>query len=77
MRNWEEKLQIAAGEDNVDELRTLAEEQLRVYRDNLPKPGTNQSAGTPNDSHLMTGAEGRKLAYRFYDFLHSKFKHLI
>ncbi|XP_075906984.1 uncharacterized protein LOC142904639 isoform X2 [Nelusetta ayraudi] len=39
MRNWEEKLQIAAGEDNVDELRALAEDQLRVYRENLPKPG--------------------------------------
>lgn len=40
VRNWEEKLQIAAGEDNVDELRTLAVEQLNVHRDNLPKPGT-------------------------------------
>lgn len=47
MRNWEEKLQIAAGEDNVDELRALAEDQLRIYRENLPKPGADQAAGSP------------------------------
>lgn len=52
MRNWEEKLQIAAGEDNVDELRALAEDQLRVYRENLPKPGADQAAGSPTASHV-------------------------
>lgn len=46
VRNWEEKLQLAAGEDNVDELRALAEDQLRVYRENLPKPGADQSPAT-------------------------------
>lgn len=39
VRNWEEKLQMAAGEDSVDELCALAEDQLKVHRQNLPKPG--------------------------------------
>lgn len=61
MRNWEEKLQIAAGEDNVDELRALAEDQLRVYRENLPKPGADQAAGSPTASHVREAETGSSL----------------
>ncbi|XP_069000352.1 uncharacterized protein [Embiotoca jacksoni] len=39
MRNWEKRLQTTAGEDNVDKLCEMAEEQLKLYRQHLPKPG--------------------------------------
>ncbi|KAL3971792.1 target of EGR1 protein 1 [Sarotherodon galilaeus] len=39
LRNWEERLQMTAAEDNVDKLCALAQEHLKLYRQHLPKPG--------------------------------------
>ncbi|XP_061601139.1 uncharacterized protein LOC133463560 [Cololabis saira] len=39
MRNWEKRLQMTAGEENVDNLCLLAKEHLELYRKHLPKPG--------------------------------------
>ncbi|KAM8739261.1 uncharacterized protein AB9X84_021428 [Acanthopagrus schlegelii] len=38
-RKWEKRLQMTAGEDSVDKLCALAQDQLRLYRKHLPKPG--------------------------------------
>ncbi|XP_047458118.1 uncharacterized protein LOC125018349 [Mugil cephalus] len=39
MRKWEERMQMIAGEDNVDKLCALAQDHLKLYRQHLPKPG--------------------------------------
>ncbi|XP_049456959.1 uncharacterized protein LOC125903839 [Epinephelus fuscoguttatus] len=39
VRNWEKRLQMKAGEDNVDNLCALAQDHLKLYRQSLPKPG--------------------------------------
>ncbi|XP_034537402.1 uncharacterized protein LOC117811311 [Notolabrus celidotus] len=39
LRNWEERLQMTAGEDNVEKLCILAQDYMKLYRQNLPKPG--------------------------------------
>ncbi|XP_039994680.1 uncharacterized protein LOC120796217 [Xiphias gladius] len=39
VRNWERRLQMTAGEDNVDKLCALAQDHLKLYRQRLPKPG--------------------------------------
>ncbi|XP_060896225.1 uncharacterized protein LOC132975581 isoform X1 [Labrus mixtus] len=39
LRNWEERLQMTAGEDNVDKLCALAQDHMNFYHKNLPKPG--------------------------------------
>ncbi|CAK6960772.1 uncharacterized protein LOC121911394 [Scomber scombrus] len=39
VRNWEERLQMTAGEDNVDKLCDMAQDHLKLYRQCLPKPG--------------------------------------
>lgn len=39
VRNWEERLQMTAGEDNVDKLCALAQDHMNLYQQRLPKPG--------------------------------------
>nr|XP_008292168.1 PREDICTED: uncharacterized protein LOC103366271 [Stegastes partitus] len=39
MRSWEKRLQMTTGDDDVDKLCALAQEHLKLYRQNLPKPG--------------------------------------
>ncbi|XP_038593967.1 uncharacterized protein LOC119917646 isoform X1 [Micropterus salmoides] len=39
VRNWEERLQMTAGEDNVDKLCAAAQNHLKLYQQHLPKPG--------------------------------------
>ncbi|XP_067466855.1 uncharacterized protein [Thunnus thynnus] len=39
VRNWENRLQMTAREDNVDKLCSLAQDHLKLYRQCLPKPG--------------------------------------
>lgn len=44
LRSWEKRLQTAAG-DSADVLSSLAQEQLKLYRQHLPKPGMPQLTG--------------------------------
>ncbi|XP_078128958.1 uncharacterized protein LOC144532203 [Sander vitreus] len=39
VRNWEERLQMTVGEDNVDKLCALAQDNIKLYQQRLPKPG--------------------------------------
>ncbi|XP_034753536.1 uncharacterized protein LOC117960084 isoform X2 [Etheostoma cragini] len=39
VRNWEKRLQMAVGEDSVDKLCALAQDNTKLYRQRLPKPG--------------------------------------
>ncbi|XP_031661082.1 uncharacterized protein LOC109879786 isoform X2 [Oncorhynchus kisutch] len=39
VRNWEKRLQKAIGQDSVDNLCSLAQDNLKLYRERLPKPG--------------------------------------
>ncbi|XP_029621454.1 uncharacterized protein LOC115201736 isoform X2 [Salmo trutta] len=39
VHNWEKRLQKAIGQDSVDNLCSLAEDNLKRYRERLPKPG--------------------------------------
>ncbi|CAJ1066697.1 uncharacterized protein LOC117811311 [Xyrichtys novacula] len=39
LRSWEERLQMKAGEDNVEKLCALAQDHMKLYWQNLPKPG--------------------------------------
>ncbi|XP_066534610.1 uncharacterized protein [Hoplias malabaricus] len=39
VRNWEKRLQTAFGEGNVDDLCSHAQNQLKLYRERLPKSG--------------------------------------
>ncbi|XP_059214856.1 uncharacterized protein LOC131993127 [Centropristis striata] len=39
VRNWEKRLQMSVEEDNVDRLCALAQDNLKLYRQHLPKPG--------------------------------------
>lgn len=58
VRNWEERLQMTAGEDNVDKLCALAQDHLKLYRQRLPKPGryVSKSVGSEmkGKSSLLT-----------------------
>ncbi|KAM9412564.1 uncharacterized protein ACWYII_026688 isoform 1-T1 [Salvelinus alpinus] len=39
VHNWEKRLQKAIGQDSVDNLCSLAQDNLKLYRERLPKPG--------------------------------------
>ncbi|XP_044069520.1 uncharacterized protein LOC122884139 [Siniperca chuatsi] len=45
VRNWEKRLQMTVGEDNVDKLCALAQDHLILYRQRLPKPGDMYEVG--------------------------------
>ncbi|XP_045566242.1 uncharacterized protein isoform X3 [Salmo salar] len=39
VHNWEKRLQKAIGQDSADNLCSLAQDNLKLYRERLPKPG--------------------------------------
>ncbi|XP_060781416.1 uncharacterized protein LOC132889178 isoform X2 [Neoarius graeffei] len=56
IQNWEKRLQTAIDKDNIDDLCSHAQSQIKLYKEKLPKPGEMQNETGQSLLHCLEQA---------------------